>query len=100
MAQIHWSLAATRDLEQIEAYVAQDSVLYASKLTDGIIATVEKLEEFPMLGRLVPEFQRADLRELIYQTYRIVYLCEDDAVVIVRVIHGARDLPSTLAGLC
>ena len=99
MAQINWSITAARDLEQIEAYVAQDSELYASKLTASIIATVEKLEEFPMLGRLVPEFQREDLRELVHQSYRIVYLCEEDAVTILRVIHGARDLPSTLVGI-
>lgn len=96
MAQIYWSIAAADDLSQIEAYVARDSAFYAARLADGIIAVVEKLEEFPLLGRLVPEFQREDLPELVYQTYRIVYLYEPEMVTIVRVVHGARNLRHAL----
>ena len=98
MAQIRWSITAADDVEQIEVYVARDSVAYAVRLTNGIMDAVEKLAEFPNLGRLVPEFQREDLRELVHRAYRIVYLYADDVVTVVRVVHGARDLHHLFAG--
>jgi len=41
---------------------------------------------------MVPEFNRTDLRELIFRDYRIVYLVQNDEVFILRVVHGSRDL--------
>jgi len=39
----------------------------ARRFTDKIIASVEKLIEFPKIGRVVPEAEgRDDIRELIY----------------------------------
>lgn len=58
-----------------------------------MIASVEKLEEFPKIGRPVPEAEgRDDVRELIYQGYRIIYLTKSDRVFIVTILHGSRKL--------
>ncbi len=53
------------------------------------------LYEHPRLGRQVPEFNQADLREVLVSPYRIVYRVkdEDQLVEIVRVWHAARDTP-------
>ena len=56
----------------------------------------EKLEENPLLGRVVPEYQREDLREVIVGRYRLVYVTRSDEVVIARVVHGARELERVL----
>ena len=53
---------------------------------------MRKLREFPLIGRTVPEAERADVRELIYQNYRIVYLVESERVFVLGVIHGSRDM--------
>ena len=45
-----------------------------------------------MLGRIVPEFSRRNLRELLVRQYRVVYLLRSDTVTVLRVVHGARDL--------
>jgi plasmid stabilization system protein ParE len=45
---------------------------------------------FPELGRVVPEYQRPDIRELVFQNYRIVYRVKTDCVEIAAVVHGAR----------
>ncbi len=50
------------------------------------------LATFPFSGRMVPEFEQNDLRELIQRPYRIVYLAKEDVVTILRVVHGARDM--------
>ena len=45
-----------------------------------------------MLGRIVPEFNRPDLREVIFRNYCIVYLLQDIAVFTLQVAHNSRDL--------
>ena len=54
---------------------------------------MEKLTGFPKIGRTVPEAEgRDDVRELVYQGYRIIYLTRQEGVFIVTIIHGSRDL--------
>ncbi|WP_089724972.1 type II toxin-antitoxin system RelE/ParE family toxin [Candidatus Thiosymbion oneisti] len=58
-----------------------------------MIAAVEKLADFPKMGRAVPEAEgREDVRELIYQDYRILYLIQPERLFVVAVIHGSQDL--------
>jgi toxin ParE1/3/4 len=72
--RIEWSQRARADIRDLKAYIAKDSPHYARRFTERIIASVEKLAQFPNIGRPVPEAQgRDDVRELIYQGYRIIY---------------------------
>jgi len=58
-----------------------------------LIEAVGVLKDHPRLGRRVPEAEeREDLRELIFQSYRVIYLLEADQVHILTVMHGRRDL--------
>ena len=92
MAQVRWSLTAGNDLQEIEDFIARDSVLHAITFVDRIVESAETLLKTPQVGRMVPEFSRSDLRELIFRGYRIVYLLQDNEVLILRVVRGARDL--------
>jgi toxin ParE1/3/4 len=92
MAEIRWSLRSADDLRDVEDFIARDSPLHAVRTIDQIVESVEPLASFPLMGRVVPEFERDDLRELIYGSYRIVYLLREFDVLVVRVIHGARDI--------
>jgi len=90
---IEWSRRARTDIRDLKAYIAKDSPYYARRFTERIIASVEKLADFPKIGRTVPEAAgREDVRELIYQGYRILYLAQPKRVFIVTIIHGSRDL--------
>jgi plasmid stabilization system protein ParE len=92
---IEWSQRARADIRDLEAYIAKDSPYYARRFVERVIASVEKLEEFPKIGRPLPEAEgRDDVRELIYQGYRIIYLIKPDRVFIVTLMHGSRDLAS------
>ena len=93
---IEWSHRARADIRELKAYIAKDSPYYARRFVDRIIASVEKLAEFPKIGRGVPEAEgRDDVRELIYQGYRIIYLTQPDRVYLVTVMHGSQDLAAT-----
>lgn len=90
---IEWSRRARTDIRDLKAYIAKDSPYYALRFTERIVASVEKLADFPKIGRLVPEAKgRDDVRELIYQGYRIIYLTQPEWVFIVTIIHGSRNL--------
>ena len=73
MAEIRWSLTAEADLQGIEDFIAKDSVLHAVNFIDRLIKAAEQLTHAPKMGRIVPEFNREDLREVLFRAYRIVY---------------------------
>ena len=90
MAKLSWSPKATVDLEESCEYISRDSEHYAKLFAQKIVALVETIAEFPMAGRIVPEYQRDNLRERIFQNYRIVYRVKPEVVEIVAIVHGAR----------
>jgi len=90
--RVEWSEPALEDLENLRSYIARDSPAYARQFIERILEAATRLTAFPELGRLVPEADRPDVRELIFHSYRIVYCLEKDSVFIVTVLHGSRDL--------
>jgi plasmid stabilization system protein ParE len=57
-----------------------------------LVTSTRHLEHSPLIGPVVPEFQLENLRELIVEKYRVLYLVREDVCTIVAVIHGSRDL--------
>lgn len=94
--KIRWSPRAAFNLETTCEYIAKDSELYASLFAKKIVSLVKTLPEFPRMGRIVPEYQDENLREIIYRDYRIVYRLKVDIVEVVAICHGARPLDSDL----
>jgi len=89
---IEWSARARADLRELRTYIAQGSPHYARRFVEKIFKAVESLTEHPQIGRKVPEADREDIRELIFQNYRIIYRIKPEHVYIVTVLHGSRDL--------
>ena len=90
MVQIEWTERSLEDLNEIHDYIARDSKSYANLFIKKIYNAVQKLSEFPNMGRIVPELNIPSIRELIYQNYRIVYRIIDGIVEIITVFHGSR----------
>ncbi len=90
MVRIIWSPDAAADLEEICDYIAKDSEHYARVFAQGIINAIERLQIFPGSGRIVQEYDLKNIREIIFQNYRIIYRIKPDAVEIVTISHGAR----------
>ena len=57
MVKIVWSKTALLDLKNIFDYIAKDSKYYAIRLVERIIISVDQLENFPYLGRIIPEIK-------------------------------------------
>lgn len=90
---IRWSEIAEADLYDIYDYIARDVPYYAEQFIDKLIESTNRLEVHPEIGRLVPEADgRSNVRELIFQGYRIIYTIQGEQLHILTVIHGSRDL--------
>lgn len=90
MAKISWTAQALFDLEAIGDFIARDAPSFAQVFVDRVFYAVNRLEAFPKSGRVVPESNRDDLREIIFGSYRIVYLVNEDEVSILTVFHSSR----------
>ena len=90
MAEIKWTTQAAQDLEAITDFIAVDSPHYASLFAMDVVSAVERLATFPNSGRVVPELNDGEIREILLGNYRIVYRTNDDLVTILTVYHGAR----------
>jgi toxin ParE1/3/4 len=88
--RVAWTRQAILDVEAIRNYISRDSQRYAAVVVDRIVKAVDRLEEFPLSGRSVPERPDTKLREMLCGNYRIVYRVSGDLVEVVTVFHGAR----------
>lgn len=96
MAKTAWSVQAIDDLSSIEDYLATSSKKQAELVVDAILQAVELLEQFPEIGRVVPEMGLPHLRELIIKKYRVVYYLNfQDEVEVVTIRHTSRSINDT-----
>ena len=93
MIELTWSPRAIADVEEIRAYIAANSPSWADLTVRRLVASVERLREYPDSGRLVPERQSPELREVVSGKFRIVYRRKPDLVEIATVFRGSRDFP-------
>ncbi|CBS86847.1 type II toxin-antitoxin system RelE/ParE family toxin [Azospirillum lipoferum] len=92
MARLELTAAAEADLEQIGDYIAHENPLAAVRLVLDIREHCRKIAKVPGIGRPRPDLGTC-LRSLALPPYVIVYChTEPDRVVVIRIIHGARDL--------
>ena len=89
--KVRWTQTARDDLKAVWDFISRDSIFYANKFTDELLRATDVLEIFPEFGRIVPEIGDANTREIIYGSYRIMYLVGDGNVFVTQIVHGARD---------
>jgi len=90
VARITWTNQAVSDLEDICEFISKDSFHYAQITAQKIFSSVENLISYPELGRIVPELNNPEIREIILGSYRIIYRYKNDEVEILSVYHSAR----------
>lgn len=94
MIDIRWSPRSEADLREIRAFIETDSPAWADLTIRRLVAAVERLREFPDSGRMVPERQSPELREIVSGKFRIVYRRRPALVEIATVFRGSRDFSS------
>lgn len=93
--KIIWSPLAVERLEDIYDYIAQDNISAASNLIKNIFNKVESLLENTNRGRIVPESNRENIRELFEGEYRIIYRVEKKYISVLTLRNFKQLLPDT-----
>jgi toxin ParE1/3/4 len=93
MVKLIWTDQAITDLGDIGDYIAENSEKYAKLTVKKLFERPDILKTYPQAGRIVPEKNEENLRELIEGNYRIIYeIVSADQIDILTVYHSARDL--------
>ncbi len=71
MATVIWSPRALRRLGEIWFFIAAGSETNADSVSERISQAALSLSDFPEAGRMVPEFERRDIREILVRPYRL-----------------------------
>jgi toxin ParE1/3/4 len=85
-----WTKESLISLQEIEKYIASDNPQTALAFIDKLISLAESLSFNPEKGRIVPELSIAQIREILYKNYRIVYLLKKNSLEILTVFEGHR----------
>ncbi len=67
-------------------------------MVDRITHRSEQIAAFPLSGRVVPEFNVGQLRELFQRPYRIIYHVQPDKIEVVAVVHMSRRIQENPKG--
>ncbi len=87
---------AEQDLEAIGDYIAQDNPRRALSFVEELHRQCERIARNPQGYRRRPELGQG-LRSCAHGHYVIFFEANEGEVLIIRVLHGARDLPSLFA---
>jgi toxin ParE1/3/4 len=93
MAQVIWTRRALTHLRGIvDESAVRFSPARSEKLRARILAAGDLLARFPLMGSVVPEFNREHLRERYVKPFRVLYVVRGDVCAVVGVFHASRDL--------
>jgi plasmid stabilization system protein ParE len=90
--KVVWTDTAKGNLRTIHKYIGQNSPAYADRMIDRLTNRSKQIGAFPMSGRLVPEFDVGQIREVFEGPYRIIYYIRPDLIEVIGVVHMSREI--------
>ncbi len=90
---------AVSDLFEIWNFISQDNPEAADRVEQAVFRACDLLADSPLAGRVRKDLTPLPLRFWVvqpYSKYLIVYDPESKPLQIIRILHGARNLPSIL----
>jgi addiction module RelE/StbE family toxin len=89
MYKIEWSLDAIEDIEGHQKYIEEDAPHAASRWIEEIFSKEELLRENAFIGRVIPEENKHNRRELIVGNFRLMYeVINESKIVILKVMRS------------
>jgi toxin ParE1/3/4 len=93
MTKVVFAPASEADLELIHDYIAAENPAAAAALVTRLEDLAARLADARGMGRARPELL-PDLRSFPFGNYLLFYRRSDNGIEVVRVLHGARDIPA------
>ncbi len=85
--RVRWTQRAIRDAHEIARQIALDSAEMADEMVDRFFEASASLSNLTDRGRKVPELNREDVRELLVDSWRLIYRRKGSTVWIVGILH-------------
>ncbi|MBK7886956.1 MAG: type II toxin-antitoxin system RelE/ParE family toxin [Bacteroidetes bacterium] len=90
MVEVRVTEKAYLDISAIGDFISRDSEKYAKATIQSFFEAIKYLEEFPELGRIVPEVKIKSIREIILGNYRIInWIISKKRVDVIAIHHSA-----------
>jgi len=99
MSRYQFTPQATDDLLEIWSYIARDNFDAADRVEVAIFRACDLIASSPLAGQTRKDLTHLPVRFWVvhpYPNYMLVYDPESRPVQIIRILHGARDLPRML----
>ena len=98
MAEVVFRQRAWRDLERIEKRIMDEDPGAAERFRANVLRRIGLLERSPEAAQPRPKFGR-DIRTIPIGRYIVILRVIVPKVTVLRILHGARDLPRLLRDL-
>ena len=94
--RVTYASAARRDLDAIIDYISLEDRAAAERVFYAVSDSVDRLADYPNMGHVgrVPDTRELSVKGL---PYIVVYEVSAEAVTVLAVFHGARDLARAMA---
>lgn len=89
---ISWKESAQEEVRVIYEYLFDQSAAVADDWSDQLARKLTLVEQFPEMGRIVPDYYISFIREIFAGSYRVVYSTQDNKVTILAVRPMGRPL--------
>ncbi len=89
--RVVWTRGASQELDESIEFIAEDSRQAAIGVLEVILKAAESLVDLPDRGRVVPERGDPAIRELLVESFRLLYSATDEEVTILGFLHQRRD---------
>jgi toxin ParE1/3/4 len=93
---VHLSAEAEDDLEAIGDYIARDNPGRALRFLHELREKCRGLADMPERFPLVSRYEASGVRKRVHGDYGIFYRIEARKVVVIHILHGARDYGAIL----
>lgn len=89
--RVIWSRLADAQVDDAMAYISADRPSAALSWLERLLEQAKLLGKFPDQGRVVPELERNEIREIMVKPYRVIYRRAETTVEIVAICHMSRE---------
>lgn len=91
--RIVWSTLAKNRLREAVLQIRAHNPEAAKRFRKETLDAVRSLREFPELGRILPELERPEIRELVVGKgrYRLVYELSEEVIDVLTLFHTSQD---------
>ncbi len=91
MVRLNWTSHALNKIEDICHYIDGYDVDSSKKFMKSVKIELDSLKQFPKIGRIVPERNNENLREIFIKKFRFLYIYEKNEITILTILHFKQD---------